>query len=255
MKRFVPLVVGGGLAAAVLALGAVVVTQDGPRPATAQSPSTTTAPADGHGPARTVTVEGEGTVTGTPDTVHLSLGVHAEAPKAVEALSVANAKADRLLQTLLQAGVAKTDVTTTDVSLYPRYDDGGHATGYTASNTVSVTLHGVDKAGPTIDAATSAVGDGVTFGGVWFAIDDTSALAAQARAGAVADARTHAEQLARAAGARVGEVLAMDESTSSPVVPYPRATGAADSTKTSTNIEPGSQKVQLDVRITFALVS
>ena len=258
MKRFVPLAVGGGIAAAVIALGAVGVVRDGPRPATAQNPTTTTAPAQtAQGPARTITVQGQGKVTGTPDTVNLSLGVQASAPKAVDALTTANRRADELLRTLLRAGVAKVDITTNDVSLYPSYDNSGHPNGYSASNSVSVTLHDVAKAGPTIDAATAAVGDGITFGGVWFSIDDTSTLSAQARQRAVADARTHADQLAKAAGVAVGRVIGIDESTSFGYGTPPMldsagvAKGAAP---VPTQIEPGSQQVQLDVRVTFALV-
>ena len=68
MKRWIVPVAGGGVAAALLAVGVLAAVHDGPRAATAQVPTTvpgTTVSAT-PGVTRTVTVDGVGVVSGRP---------------------------------------------------------------------------------------------------------------------------------------------------------------------------------------------
>ena len=247
---------GGAVAAALIAVGVLTTVDDGPTPAVAQNPtSTTTAPGSG---ARTITVDGVGVVSGTPDTVSLSLGVQVEAPTAAAALDSASRKSQALMDTLTAAGVGKADTRTSGLNIYPNYTGPGTVNGYSAGSSVTATVHDISKAGSLIDAATGAVGDGITLGGVWFSIDDTSALYAQARQMAVAEARTRAEQLAKAANVSVGSVVAMNESTQ--YVPLardamPAAAGAATTVPASLPVEPGRQDLQLTVQVVFELAS
>ena len=163
----------------------------GPTVAQAQAPAAT----DDH-----VTVQAIGKVSAAPDTLTISLGVQTTAPKAVDALHEASAKAQDLIDTLKGAGVAADDITTANLSVYPQYDrDSNTIDGYQASNSVTAELRDLTAAGAVIDAAAGAVGDAVTMNGVTFSIRDTSALYSKAREEAVANARTQAETLAKAA--------------------------------------------------------
>jgi hypothetical protein len=250
------LVVGGvGVALAAVAVGALAVVHEGPAPATAQSvnpnPGAPSAAA-----ARTISVAGVGTVSGTPDTVTLNLGVQVQGASATEALGAASTKAQALIDTLTGAGVAEADIQTGYVSVYPNYQGPAMVPeGYWAANSVTAVVHDVSKAGPIIDAATKAVGDGTTFGGVSFSIADTSALYAQARKMAVDQARQHAQQLATAAGGSVGAVQSIDESAQEVPLPvaYAPATTAAGAASPAPPIEPGRQQLQLSVKVVFAL--
>jgi hypothetical protein len=260
MKRWIVPVAGGGVAAALLAVGVLAAVHDGPRAATAQVPTTvppgSTASATPGGP-RTVTVDGVGVVTGIPDTVTVNLGVSVDRGSAADALQAASSKANALIATLTAAGVAKTDIQTGYVSVWPHYDNGSTPDGYSASNSVTAVIHDVSRAGPVIDAATDAVGDGITLGGVSFSIDDTSDLYGQARQSAVKEAKGRAAQLAQAAGVSVGAVLSMNESAQAQPNPYDRAaaaTTAAAGGSAPTPIEPGSQQLQLRVQVVFELV-
>jgi uncharacterized protein YggE len=250
---------GGAVAAALIAAGVLAAVDDGPKPATAQAPTTVPSGTGGvTAAARTITVDGLGVVSGTPDTVTLNLGVQVQAPTATEALDTASGKAQTLVDTLTGAGVGKADVQTGNVNVYPNYPGPGTVDGYSASSSVTAVLHDVSKAGSLIDTATHVVGDGITLGGVWFSIDDTSGLYAQARERAVAEARTRAEQLAKAANVSVGGVVAMNESVQympSPVA-YRDAVGAAAPTTVAASmpIEPGSQDLRLSVQVVFELV-
>jgi uncharacterized protein YggE len=259
MNRTIVLAAGGGaLAAALIAVGVLAAVDDGTKSAVAQNPTTTVATGS-PGVARTITVDGIGRVSGTPDTASLTLGVQVQAPTAAEALNTASAKAQTLIDTLTGAGVGKADIQTGNVSVYPNYKDMGTVAGYWASNSVTATVHDVANAGAVIDAAANAVGDGITLGGVWFSIDDTSGLYAQARAIAVGEARTRAEQLAKAANVSVGAVVAMNESAQyypSPVAYDGRDSGGAATTTVPVMapIEPGSQNLQLSVQVVFELI-
>jgi uncharacterized protein YggE len=232
---------------AAVAVGAVVVGalgHEGPAPATAQSSSPGPTDPSSSGLGRTISVQGVGTVSGTPDTVTLNLGVQVQGASATEALASASSKAQALIDTLTGAGVAKADIQTGYVSVYPNYEGAGVPVGYWASNSVTAVVHDIGKAGPIIDATTKAVGDGTTLGGVSFSIADTSALYAQARKMAVDQARQHAEQLATAAGGSVGAVLDIDESAQEvpvPIIAPGVATTNAGASSAPTPIEPGRQ--------------
>ena len=72
--------------------------------------------------------------------------------------------------------------------------------------------------------------------------------------GAVNAAKAQADQLAAAAGTKVGRVLTINES--SVAMPYPQYyAGAPTADKAaSTPIEPGTQQVSLNVTVVYELV-
>jgi uncharacterized protein YggE len=181
-----------------------------------------------------------------------------EGDTAAAALASAGTKANALIDTLTGAGVAKTDIQTGYVSVWPRYRDNSQdVTGYWASNSVNAVLHDIDRAGAVIDAATEAVGDGITMGGVSFSIDDTSGLYTKARQMAVEEAKRRAGELAEAAGASVGAVMSINESAQETpaAVAYDRASAATTAAgAASMPIEPGKQELQLRVQVVFELV-
>jgi uncharacterized protein YggE len=254
MNRRILLVAAGGAAVVVLlAVWALDGRDDGPPAAQAQSPTTIPAASAGN---HTITVDGVGSVSGVPDTATVSLGVQIKAPTATEALETAGAKAQSVVDVLTAAGVGKTDIRTTSVYVSPNYNPGGTPNGYWANNSVQATIHDVSKVGPVLDAATRAVGDGVTLGGVSFSIDDTGPLYTQARQKAVAEARTRAGQLAAAANASVGPVVSITESTQSTPPPFIYgASASAATTAPGPVVEPGQQNLQLTVQVVFALMA
>ena len=108
-----------------------------------------------------ITVTGTGEVTGTPDTVEVSLGVAVLAENVQDATTTAAQKADALISALTDGGVDRKDITTTDYSIYPEYDYSSNTerlVGYRVSNTVRVKIRNVDDTGSLIDAATAAGG-------------------------------------------------------------------------------------------------
>ena len=107
---------------------------------------------------------------------------------------------------------------------------------------------GVARAGALIDAAAGAGANQIS--GPGLSSSDAERLYQKALADAVADAREHAEVLAKAAGRSLGEITTMVESGATPVPLY-RA--AADAAVSSTPIEPGQQETTATVSVTFDL--
>jgi len=124
-------------------------------------------------------------------------------------------------------------------------NNGDEIVGYTASNTVTATIKKIGDAGDVVDAAVAAGANQVS--GPNLLASDQDAAYRNALKSAVAQARSKAETLAGAANATLGKMTAMVEGGG--VVPLP-ATGARDSVAP---IEPGTQRIEASVSVTFAL--
>lgn len=199
---------------------------------------------------RSVTVTGTASVQAVPDQAGFSAGVSADAATAKAALAANAAKASRVLEALQAAGVAKGDLQTQDVSVSPRWDEHGRQDGFTAHTSVQVHVQDVRQAGRLIDAAVAA---GATeTSGPSFDRGDRDALYRDALKKAFAAARLKAETLAGEAGASLGPVLRIEES--SPVSPEPMPFAMRAAAEGTTPVEPGKQKVQAGVTVTFGLV-
>jgi uncharacterized protein YggE len=218
------------------------------------SPSAAAAdPATGDRPV--VAVVGEGRVEGTPDVMTISLGVETRGATAQAALADNATRATNLVTVLGDSGVAKADIQTSDLSVYPNFDRGGREiVGYTVNNTVTAKLRDLGEAGEVIDAAAFATGDAIRLHGVSFSIDDTSELVARARADAVERASEQARQLADAAGVELGALRSIDETGTRlpPPLYYDRYEAAADAASRMP-IEPGSQELTVEVTLVFDL--
>jgi uncharacterized protein YggE len=195
-----------------------------------------------------ITVTGEGSVESTPDEGEFQLGVSANAATSEAALAANSTRMRRVLAALESAGIAKRDVQTSQVSVTPRYsEDGSPAHGYTAENTVTVTVHQLAHAGAVIDAAVAAGANRLW--GPTLSVSAREALYRKALAKAVQAARRKAEAIAETAGVSVGRVTHVVEGggVAEPPMVYATAERLA-----KTPIEPGTEHVQASVTVTFA---
>lgn len=243
----------GAAAMAVL----VVVAATGWWIGTGSSAPAQVAPTGGvgdRGEVRAITGTGTGRVRGTPDTMTIDIGVETRAGSAEEALARNRDQATKVIETLRDAGVDEKDLQTSDLSIWPVYDDEGVGiVGYGITNSVTAILHDLDRAGAVIDAAAGVAGDAIRLNGLWFSIEDTNALVAAARADAVKRARAQAEQLADAAGVGLGDVLSIEESRTPAGPPVDYDGGAAEQRAEATPIEPGSQELSVEVVVRYAI--
>ena len=196
---------------------------------------------------RTITVSGTGTARGAPDTALFTFGVETQGTTAKAALAAGAAKMRSIIAALRHEGIARADLRTQDVSVYPRRSDSGALEGFSASNSVSATVRQVAKAGSVVDAAVAAGADDTS--GPEFDRSSRAGLTRLALRDAFADARAKAEVLAEQAGAQLGDVQRIQESGSAEPGPMPLY--AAEAARTP--IEPGTQDAQASVTVTFSL--
>lgn len=195
---------------------------------------------------KTITVTGNGTVTGVPDRADLSFSVDARAKTAAAALAENATDATTVIQALKNAGIAAADIQTTQVSLSPQTSqDGTTIIGYAASNGVSVHAK-IAQAGTLIDTAVAAGATSV--GGPSLSLSDQAGLYRDALKDALTDAKLKAQALADGSGLTLGGVQSISEGSSP--TPLPMA-GKLDASA-GTPVEPGTQDVQATVTVTYA---
>jgi uncharacterized protein len=216
-------------------------------------------PANGAGTAenRYITVTGVGTVSVVPDAIRFNATVSTIGSTNAAALSGASKSAAAVRAALKTAGIATKDIRSANISVYPEYnwtqETGTKITGYRASQSFDVLVRTASKAGGIIEAVVNAGGDSVQLGGVMPTTLNPSAATEDARAAAVANAKSKASSYARLLGTSIGKVLSLEEQ-SSPVysTPFPTAkAGAADAT--AVEIDLGEQDVTVTITVRWAL--
>jgi uncharacterized protein YggE len=208
-----------------------------------------------------VTASGTGTAVGEPDVMVLTVGVTAQRDDVAAAREAAASAQTAVIDALKANGVKDEDIQTIRFSVNPQYDYSklngqGEIVGYVVSNVVSAKVRDLDKAGDAIDAATLAGGDDAVVQGVSFTIDDPTALQEQAREEAVQKAHDQAEQLASNAGAKLGKLVSISESSYYPINEraIPAAAGGVSSdAAVETPIETGQLEVSVTVNVLYAI--
>jgi uncharacterized protein len=196
-----------------------------------------------------ITVVGSGSARTVPDVSDWSFGVQVDADSASAALKGAAEATKRMIAALRQAGVARDDLRTEQISLYPRTTmDGRTVTGYSASSSVQATVRQISKAGVVVDAAVAAGASQVS--GPMLRVSDSRAQYQSAVDAALDDARTRALAIADKAGVALGAPVAIVESSGGYPVPVD---GAEDRSAAAVPIEPGTQEISANLTVTFAI--
>jgi len=198
---------------------------------------------------RLVTVTGEATVAVPPDTAVIRIGVSSLEKTAREA-GESNAKQmTAVLSAIKASGIAERDIQTSRLSLQPQYDPKGgttRLTGFQATNQVTIRIRDIDNLPTVLDRAIAAGANEMS--GVEFVVSEQSKLLDQARAEAIADARRKAELYAKAAGAKLGQVVSISEEGTAPQ-PRPMQAMRAGAVP----IAPGEQTLRAIVSVSYEL--
>jgi|TARA_R100000935_G_scaffold13574_5_gene27175 uncharacterized protein YggE len=203
-----------------------------------------------------ITVNGQGVVSIAPDTATIRLGVSERAASAAEAMAQTSEKVRGILDQLDSLKIAGLDRQTSGLYLRPVYDNGSRSdttpvqvSGYEAGNTVSVTVRDLSKLGQLLDAV---VAEGANdFNGLQFGLQDNEAALEQARKDAVSDAMARAQQLADAAGVKLGKVISMSETSQGF---RPMEMRSAQMKSMDMPIETGEVDVSAQVSLQFEIV-
>ena len=217
----------------------------------------------GKKPDNTIAVSGLGKVKAVPDTAIVTLGVIAQGKDAKEAQNMAVDKINKITAFVKSLGIAKEDITTTQASINPRYNyESGQSkiVGFDSNQNVTVKVRGVDKSADVVGKLMAgAVDNGANqVYGSQFTIDDPDALQQEARKAAIVKAKEKAEELAKAAGIKLGKVVSVQE-TANGYIPTPMyyadkamgIGGGGTEPAMAPNVEPGSQEVTQSVTLVF----
>ena len=207
-----------------------------------------------------ITVSGEGTVTVVPDEASIRATVLTNADRADDAVSQNNVIYARIVAATQAQGIARSDVTLADYNLNfnprpsPMPSDGGFAAsqryGYIVSRSFDIKVRAVNKAGAIVDAITKA---GVTsVESISFSSSDPSRAQAAATAKAYTDARSKADEAAKAAGLQITGIERIDFGGGSAVRPMMRMTAmAAPSAPVPTVLDSGNVNVTATLTVVF----
>ncbi|MFP4345151.1 MAG: SIMPL domain-containing protein [Anaerolineales bacterium] len=206
---------------------------------------------------RTISVVGVGQASAAPDRAVVVVGVETEAETAEAALSRNNAQMGDLIAALVEAGIPEEDIQTRTVNLRPRYqevrpEDGApsrEVTGYVATNTVEVTIEVLEDLGELLDTAIRAGGNRIE--NVRFEISDPAQLLDDAREAAWTDAQEKAMQLVTLAGAELGPVQSINESTRTP---RPVRGVEMEEAARAVPVQPGTENIEVELQITWLIL-
>ena len=242
--------------AGLLGIALVAPMLTGTSPVAAQSTPATPI-ASGAVPA-TITVTGVGTVSVTPDIVHVSVGVSITDPTLSAAQEQANIVAQKLLDVARENDIADADVQTSaySVTVIEDYDDNGNPTGtrrFQVANALTLTIRDVEAAGGILDQLVAA-GANVVYG-ISFDVSDPGPAVAQARTDATTDARSRADAYAAGLGVEVVGIQAVTEQSAP--MPVARSVGSADyeaaAAPASVPLAAGSTDVTVTVEVVFLI--
>ncbi|MEO9170547.1 MAG: SIMPL domain-containing protein [Candidatus Baltobacteraceae bacterium] len=205
-----------------------------------------------------ISVTGSAIVTVVPDIATVSASITTTDPHAETATSRNNALYEKAVTAVTARGVERGDITLSyyNVSYQPkpRAEPGQPPVapgiyGYTVNRTFAIKVRQIAKAGAVVDAIAPIAG--IEVGGVGFDVADASAARAQATDNAVADARSKAEALAKAAGLHVIGIRRIELNGGGSVVPQPLMRMSTLAAKVPTNFDAGNVNVSADVNIVF----
>ncbi len=231
---------------AVLAVLALVLSACGPTTINQAAPEN----------LRTLDVSGVGVTYLTPDIVYINIGVNTQRENASEAVSINKEQTTAVIQALRDFGVAEKDIRTTNFSIWsnPTYDDLGQISGtnYVVDNTVYVTVRNIEKLGDLLDAAISAGANSIY--SIQFDVEDKTEANKEARAKAVEEAKSQAQDLADVAGLSLVEIqkISYYESGASPYY-YGGKGGGGGGAEAAVPIQPGQLAVTVTVNVTYTV--
>ena len=220
-------------------------------------------------PTNTISVSGTGEVYAIPDTGEFTYSVVSTKLTVSAAQADATTKSNAVTAYLTDAGVDAKDIKTINYSISPVYEWRQAAcvdtlpcppsgrqvlTGYEVRKTNDVKVRDTSKAGDLLAGVGSKGATEVS--GLSFTVKDPTALEAQARDKAIADAKTKAAELARSLGVSLARVVSFNESSGGYPMPlyYGKGGGVmAETAASAPDISVGENKITSNVSITYEI--
>ena len=212
-----------------------------------------------------VSTSGTATVSVNPDKVSVTIGVETRGETAKEAAEANAELINKVIAALKGLGIADDQISTSWYSVNPVYEwrsppcieiypqppecaPKSEITGYSASNSVTVTLDADEDAGKVIDEAVAAGATNVNGAYFFVSAERQEEVRNSLIEEAIANARGRADKAAAAVEMQVTGVKSISlNDVSFPVFYKDFAEGA------STPVLPGQQEVSMTVQVTFVM--
>jgi uncharacterized protein YggE len=210
-------------------------------------------------PARTLTVSAQGMTTATPDMAEISFSVVSQGKNPSSLSDDNNTKMSAVMQFVSSQGIASSDIATTGYDLEPDYqynqtNQTNSIDGYTLTQTVQIKIRDLTKVASVLGGLAPL---GVNqIGSVDFTFQNPDEFVSIARGDALTKAATEAGEMAAQAGASLGEVITVNESSVIPTPqPYMSAgiSAMAATAPSTVSVAPGTQDVTDNVTVTYAI--
>jgi uncharacterized protein YggE len=203
-----------------------------------------------------MTVLGRAEVSVAPDLVRVAIGVGTEAKTAAEALTQNSSLVSGIISEAESLGIDKRKIATSRLLVQPviaqrksSARDVPEVVGYGVTNTITIEISPVGKAGQVIDRLVARGANRID--SITFDVSDAEERRDGTRTAAVKAARAKAELLAGAAGVRLGRVLDIREAGASEPVPRTRLAMRAAA---AVPIEGGEAVLESQVEVTFEIL-
>ncbi len=218
--------------------------------------------------ANQINLQGKGEVFAVPDIITFNYTIKETADTVSEAQTISNAKNNKILSILKEAGIEDKDIKTTSYNIYPKYEwqsgpcrDGfcesgkNVLIGQDVSQTISVKVRETEIAGDLLGKIGAV--DVSNVSSLTFSVDDVDVLKAEARKIAIEDAKEKAKELEKELGIKLGDIVGFYESDDQ-FYPEPmmrtEAYGAAlDSVKSVVSLPSGENKIVSNINLSFEI--
>jgi uncharacterized protein YggE len=207
---------------------------------------------------RSITITAEGKVSASPDTAEVDASIVSTGTNAQATQSDMDQKAAQLVAYLQKSGVAQSDISTSEYTLYPEYNNSSNSntiTGYSASETLSAKIHDLSKVSSLLGGVTQNGANQIE--SVNYTIDNSDNYREQARQQALSNAGQKAQDLANAAHVKLGKLITFSEDNNDSTPPvYPMAmadVAGGTNASSSATVPSGTQDITEDISVTYAL--
>lgn len=202
-------------------------------------------------------VTGTGKEAVAPDIAKIDLGITETGSNLKTVQDSVNKKSQDLVAQIKKTGIADKDIKTISYYVYPQYDyttPTQRITGYQVTTEYEVTIRDFTKINDLLASATSFGAN--TIGGVNFDLSDDlkNKTLQDARDQAVAEAKTKASGLAKAAGITLGKIINVSEETPSNVRPLSlpiSGGGVTEKSVTQPNVQPGVTEIDVMISLSY----
>jgi uncharacterized protein len=204
---------------------------------------------------RTLVVGGTGVISGIPDQCVLHISLNGVGSTPAETLDICSTAAEAAIKATVDAGVARDDIRTMNLSVQDRFDQSQQkVTARVGSYQLQVTVRDLTDLSRVLAVLSEAAGDTLQIRSIQLGLKDAEPVRREARRLAVRDARGRAQDLAGAAQITLGRIIGVEDGDISG--PSGRSAIAVSSaSRASMPVEPGEVSIGASVVITYAIAS